>query len=265
MRQEETRRSTGRRALRGVAVLAMVPACGLLLATAAYADVTTVTGSAFGESVSVTTALGVAVNSGPMPTVTLPAGGSATPVVNSAASVNTPVLTTGVLNVSTQGTPGPSGSVTSSTSVTNPKVGIAVVAPNLVTATTVTSTCTSDQTGSTGSATIAGLTVLGSPVSVSTAPNSTLNIANVGILHVNEQTVTGSAPSSGITVNALRLEINAGPLGGGSIIIGQSVCGVTGTGTATPTGAVGGVMLTGLVAVAFGGYQLRRRRRPSES
>jgi hypothetical protein len=128
----------------------------------------------------------------------------------------------------------------------------------------VSSTCTSNETGSTGSATITGLTVAGNPVTVSTGPNTTLNIAGVGILHINEQTVTGSAPSSGITVNALRLEINAGPLGSGSIILGQSVCGVTGTGTATPTGAVGGVLLTGLVAVAFGGYQLRRRRRPSE-
>lgn len=265
MRQEETKSSTGRLASRGLAVVGMVATFGLVLATAAYADVTTVNGSAFGESVTVTTALGVNANSGPMPTVTLPAAGSATALTNTLASVTSPVLRTGVLNVSTQGTLGPSGSVTSSASVANPNVGIPVLAPNVLTATAVSSTCTSNETGSTGSATIAGLTVAGIAGTIATTPNTTVTIAGVGTLHVNEQIVTGTAPSTAITVNALRLVINAGPLGGGEIIIGQSVCGVTGNGTATPTGAVGGVLLTGLVAVAFGGYQLRRRRRPSES
>ncbi len=263
MRQEKTEGLTGRRASRGMAVLAMVPVFGLLLATAAYADVTTVTGSAFGEKVNVNPAGGVGINSGPLPTVTLPVGGSATPVTDTLASVNATVLTTGVLNVSTQGTLGSGGSVTSSTSVANPNVTIGVL--NVLSATAVTSTCTSDETGSTGNATITGLAVPGVSGVISTAPNTTLTIPGVGILHINEQNPVGTAPNTGITVTALRLVLNVPAVGSGSIIVGRSVCGVTGNGTPTPTGAVGGVLLTGLVAVAFGGYQLRRRRRPSES
>jgi hypothetical protein len=258
MRQRPIR-STGRKATRGLALLALVPTFGLVLATAAYADVTAVSGSAFGERVTVTTLLGSVVNSGPTPTVTLPGAGSATPVTASTATVSTLVLNTGVLNVSTQGTPGPSGSVTSSAEVTNPSVGLAVL--NVLTASAVRSSCVSNEAGSTGTTTIAGLNLLGVATTVATAPNTTVNVAGVGILHVNEQIVTGSAPSSGITVNALRLEINAGPLGNGNIIIGQSVCGVTGTGVVVPTGAIGGVLLTAIVAVAFGVYQFRRGRR----
>jgi hypothetical protein len=256
-----THRSTGRRASRGLAVLALVPTFALLLATAAHADVTAVSGSAFGERVNVTLLAQPAVNSGPLPTVTLPAGGSTNPVTDSLANVNLAVLKTGVLTVSTQGTTGAGGSVTSSANVANPAVTLGLI--NALSATAVGSTCTSNETGSTGSATVAGLQLLGLPATVSTAPNSSVNVLGVGILYVNEQVVTGSGASTGITVNALRLVINVGTVGSGSIIIGQSVCGVTGTGTVVPTGAVGGVLLTGLVAVAFAGFQLRRGRRTS--
>lgn len=254
-----TRTSTGRRASRGLAVLALVPTFALLLATAAYADVTAVSGSAFGERVAVTLLGQPAVNSGPAPTVTLPPGGSATPITASTATVGLPVLTTGLLNVSTQGTTGPGGSVTSSANVADPAVTLGII--NALSATAVGSSCTSNETGSSGTATVANLRVLGLPANVSTAPNSSINVAGVGILYVNEQTVTGSGASTGITVNALRLQLNVPIVGTGSIIIGQSVCGVTGTGTVVPTGAVGGVLLTGIVAVAFGIFQFRRGRR----
>jgi hypothetical protein len=228
-------------------------------AGAAFADVSAVSGSAFGESVNVTVLGTGLVSSGPMPTVTLPAGGSATAVTNSTAQVNViGLLSTGLLNVSTQGVPGATGSVTSSAQVANPKVGLAL-AP-AVSADAVGSTCTSDAEGSTGSTTIANLRVLGQSVDVSAVPNTGLNIANVGILYVNEQVVTGSGASTGITVNAVRLTLNAG-LGNGTIIIGQSRCAVTGDGVVVPTGAVGGVLLAGVVAAGFGVTQLRRRRR----
>jgi hypothetical protein len=230
------------------------------MATAAYADVTSVTGSAFGEQVRVTTALGLSVNSGPLPTVTLPAGGSATPVTNSAATANVAgLLTAGVLNVSTQGTTGPGGSVQSSAQVTNPVVGSALL--QAVAADVVGTTCTANEAGATGTTTIANLRVLGAPITVPTAPNSQLNVAGVGTLFVNEQVVSGTAPSQSITVNALRLQLTVPlGLGTGSIILAQSVCGVVGTAVVVPTGAVGGVLLTGLVAVLFGANQLRRRR-----
>lgn len=252
-------RSTGRAGRRALALTALVPVFALGLATAAHADVTSVTGSAYGERVQVTTLVGAAVNSGPLPTVTLPAGGSAAPVTSSAANANVSgLLTAGVLNVSTQGTTGPGGSVQSSAQVTNPSLGTSI-AP-VVQADAVGTTCTANEAGATGTTTITNLRILGATVTVPTAPNSSLNVAGVGTLFVNEQAVTGTAPSQSITVNALRLQITTGALGTGSIILAQSACGVVGTAVVVPTGAVGGVLLTGLVAVLFGANQLRRRR-----
>ncbi|MFB9743110.1 choice-of-anchor P family protein [Pseudonocardia sulfidoxydans] len=251
--------SRGRRIARSLALVALVPAMAVASAGAAFADVSAVSGSAFGASVNVTVLGGGLVNVGPTPTVTLPAGGSATAVTNSAAQVNAVgLLSTGLLNVSTQGVPGATGSVTSSAQVANPKVGLAI-AP-AITADAVGSTCTSNSEGSTGSTSIANLRVLGQSVDVSAVPNTGLNVAGVGILYVNEQTLTGSGASTGITVNAVRLTLDAG-LGNGTIIIGQSKCAVTGDGVVVPTGAVGGVLLAGVVAAGFGVTQLRRRRR----
>ena len=265
MPHDRSDRPARRLAPRGLAVLALVPTIGLLLATGAYADVSSVTGRAFGESVDVTVPLvGGHVTSGPTPSVTLPAAGSASPVTGNLASVSTAVLDTGVLTVSTQGTTGATGSVTSSADVANPRVGLGLGLTDVLAADAVHSTCTSNETGSTGSATVTDLRVLGVPVSVSSAPNSTVGVAGVGTLYVNEQTVTGSAPTSSITVNALRLHITAGAVGSGDVIVGQSVCGVDGSGIPTPSGTVGGVLLSGLVAVAFAGNQLWRRRRASE-
>ncbi len=265
MTRTRTPGRAGRRASRAFALAALVSAFTLGLSSAAYADVTTVTGSAYGERVQVTTALGVGVNSGPTPTVTLPAGGSVTPVTNNLATVTVAgLLSTGVLTVSTQGTTGPGGSVQSSAQVANPVLGLPL-AP-AVAADAVGSTCTADETGATGTTTVANVRILGAPVTVSTAPNTTVSVAGVGTLFVNEQIVTGTAPSQSITVNALRLQLNAPlGLGTGSITIGQSVCGVVGTGVVVPTGAVGGVLLTGLVAIAFGANQIRRRRGSAEA
>lgn len=251
-------RPTGRAGRRALALTALVPVFALGMATAAHADVTSVTGSAYGARVQVTAL--VNVNIPPTPSVTLPAGGSATPVTASTATVNAVgLISTGVLNVSTQGTTGASGSVQSSAQVANPLVGTALTP--VVQADAVGTNCTANEAGATGTTTIANLRILGAPVTVPTAPNSSLNVLNVGTLFVNEQVVTGTAPSQSITVNALRLQLNAPlGLGTGSIILAQSVCGVVGTAVVVPTGAVGGVLLTGLVAVLFGANQLRRRR-----
>jgi hypothetical protein len=84
-------------------VLIAVFCVAIALATPASADVTDVSGSgAYGESVNVSVLTG-SVTSGPAPSVTLPAGGGG-PVTDSLVNVNLPgVLTTGLLNVSTQG------------------------------------------------------------------------------------------------------------------------------------------------------------------
>jgi hypothetical protein len=250
----------GRRAARVVAVVAMVPVFTFGLAGAAHADVTSVTGRAAGISANVTAPLPVALAATPV--VTLPAAGSAVPITQTVATAGVPlVLDAGVLTATTQGTLGPGGSVASSASVANTRVGNLLT--TLLAIGAVSSECTATEAGVTGDATVASISALGAPLVIDTSPNTTLNVAGVGILHINEQIISGTAPNQTITVNALRLEVNAVGVLAAEIVIAQSVCGVTGTGVVVPTGAVGGVLLTGLVAVAFGASQIRRHRRGS--
>lgn len=243
----------------------LVPSVALALAGPALADVTAVSGSASGLSVA-TTGL-VAVNLAATPLVTLPTAGSATPITNNLASVNAaPLASTGALAVSTEGTTGSGGSVTSAAIVNNTTV-VGALAANLLTTGIIRSQCLSNETGSTGAASIANLTALGNPVTVTGNPNQTVNIAGLGTLHINEQVVTGTGSTTAITVNALRLSLNIAGLATGDVTIAQSQCGVTGSGAgvSVPTGAIGGVLLAGLVAIGFVGAQLRRRRRPGTS
>jgi len=110
-----------------------------------------------------------------------------------------------------------------------------------------------------GSATVGTVTVGGRPVSVNTAPNTTLILPGSGTATFNEQ-ITGA---TSIKVNAVHIHLT-GILGNGDIIIAQSMCSATASGVQVPAGAFGGVLLTGFVALAFGGYQLtssRLRRR----
>jgi hypothetical protein len=254
--------SIRRGARRALTVGVLVPAVALSLAGPALAAVTAVTGSATGIAASTTGVL--AVNVAATPTVSLPSGGGG-PLTDTVASVNAaPLLSTGELNVSTEGSTGAGGSVDSSASVDDTSL-VGLLNANLLTATAISSACTSDETGSTGSTTIAGLTALGNPITVTGSPNQTVNVAGLGTLFINEQTTTGSAPSSSITVNALRVQLNIAGVVAGSITIAQSVCGVTGDGVGVPAGAIGGVLLAGLVAVAFVGYQVSRRRRPGSA
>lgn len=241
----------------------LVPSVVLALAGPALADVTAVTGAASGVAASTTGLL--AINVANTPNVTLPVGGSAIPVTATTAAVNAaPLLSTGVLNVSTKGTTGSGGSVTGSATVNSTSV-VGALSANLLGAGVITSSCVSNETGSTGTASIANLTALGLPVNVTGAPNQVVNIAGLGTLRINEQIVTGSGSSTAITVNALHLTLGIPAVVTGDIVIAQSQCGVTGNGVSVPTGAIGGVLLAGLVAVGFVGVQVRRRRRPGTS
>jgi hypothetical protein len=174
-------------------------------------------------------------------------------------------LTIGVLTVNTVGTLGPGGEVTSSAEAANVDLGtpdvILIPGLDLLTATVISSTCTANEAGAVGDSTITGLTALGNPITVTGDPNQEVDILGLGTLHINEQTITSPAPNSGIIVNALRLELDVPVVGVGEVIIGQSVCAVTGEDVVVPTGAIGGVLLTGLVAVGFTGFQFSRRRR----
>ena len=239
-------RQTQRRASRALGLLALIPTFSVLLATSAYADLSAAGGSAFGEQVRV----GV-INSGPLPTTTAPPGGT-----NTLASVSVPgLLQVGVLTVSSNATTGPSGSVSSTANAANVTIGSA-----LLTVSALASQCHSDSTGhQSGAATVGTVTVRGNPVTVTSAPNTTLSIPGVGTATFNEQIPAANS----ITVNAVHVHLT-GALGSGEVVIAQSMCSATASGVQVPSGAFGGVLLTGLVAFAFGGYQLtssRLRRR----
>lgn len=250
--------SLRRGARRALTVGAIVPAVALAIAAPAFAAVTAVDGAASGVSASTTGTLAISVP--PTPSVALPSGGSATPITGTVASVNAaPLLSTGVVNTSTQGTPA-GGSVTSSASVDDTAL-VGLAGANLLTADVISSQCVSNESGSTGSSTITGLTALGVPVNVTGAPNQTVNIAGLGTLHINEQITTGSGSSTSIVVNALRLQLNVPLATTGTVTLSHSECGVTSDDTTVPTGAVGGVLLSGLAAIGFAGFQFSRRRR----
>ncbi len=111
---------------------------------------------------------------GPVPVVTLPDGGSATPVTASAPSGDAHygpgiLFTSGPIDVSTQGTTGTTGSVTSTAHVT--QVPTENAAGEILYAGDIKSTCTASGTGTTGSTTIAG-------PGDANHPNATLQISN---------------------------------------------------------------------------------------
>jgi hypothetical protein len=221
MEEARTARRVGRRASRLLAVTAMISALCLGMATAAYADVTRVTGSAYGVSVNLTTLLGPTAVIAPQPTVTLPPAGSPPLTYASTTPVFLPgLLSTGAINVATEGALGPNGYVKSGNEVH----GIAIA--GLLQIDAIGSECKSTAAGSTAHTAIGNIESRGQKLVVADAPNTTLTVPGLGVLHVNEQKVTGSGASTSITVNALRLELSVLGLAGAEVVLGHAVCGV---------------------------------------
>jgi len=212
---------------------------GLLATGPANADVTSVGGGAFGESVAVRLlANNVPVNSGPMPQVFLPATGGG-PFTKSTLSATVPgLLSAGVLTVSTSSSRLGSHTSTarSSASTANVRLGT-----GQLTATAVRSSCTASGLGSTGSTTLLGTNIPG--LAINPAPNTVINVPGLGSVTFNEQIRTNSpGRSTSITVNAIHVRLANG-LATGNIIISQSRCVANGpdvlltaTPAPTPTG-----------------------------
>jgi len=216
------------------------------------------------------------------PSVTLPAGGSASPVSATdtdgataqygpaklfsgqypSNDPNADAPPSGPITVSTQGTPG--GSVTSTASISLPRG----VGPGPIVADGVRSTCTAGASGLTASTTITNGTLVTSttadgsaldtqPVPVNPPVNYTRTgtITNVGDnfrVVYNEQTQSGGS----ITVNAVHMYL-LGPTAVGDLVIAQSRCGRTAGGTITATGT-GGVTAGGGGRVASTGTNVVR-------
>ncbi len=221
------------------------------------ADVTAVNGRAFGASGNVRLFGGDPQVLSPQPTVTLPATGGA--VSNSQQSIvfragPADILTTGPANVSSQGTLGPSGSVTSTATLQDVAIGG-------TTATTLSATCTASEGGRTGSTTVVGGRVPTSDpnrevegdevytdVPANPPPGFQLNgfVPSVSTDYYrvvfNEQIVTQDT----ITVRAAHFYLGEnpppqnGPVARGEVIVGEVTCGVTAvtppsTNTTAPT------------------------------
>lgn len=216
---------------------------------AALAEVASVRGSAFGYSANVTFGATPPQVTPPTPAVTLPATGSAAPLTASAATGSVQVLaarlfSSGPLSVTTQGTTGATGSITSSVDIQN----VNTSEQEVFTASRVTSTCAASETGRSGSVTITGGTLQtsenagpnGAPVVVDIPANPTPGLTFEGQLEsvgdryrvvFNEQIPNADGS---ITVNAVHQYL-LGPIVRGELIIGQSVCGVTAAGAPTTT------------------------------
>ena len=140
------------------------------------------------------------------------------------------VLTTGLLNVSTQGSNlgSHSGTATSSAQVAGATL-LSAPAPSLggsplLTADVISSQCTSNGDGSSGSSNLVGLSVAGSPVNVSPPPNTTIDVLGAITVTLNEQIVTGSPGETSITVNAVHVRLNLDGIASGDVILSQSRC-----------------------------------------
>ncbi|MDQ3781969.1 MAG: hypothetical protein M3349_03405, partial [Actinomycetota bacterium] len=235
---------------------AMALAAGMLtLPAPSGADVASVTGSAYGYYANIALFGSQQPPAGPAPTVTLPAAGSAVPVTGaepSAAVKYGPAtfFTSGPLLAGTQGTTGPAGSVTSSASIAN----VNASGQEVLTASSVASTCTASESGVKGSTAIVNGTLQTDsgdsdptntipdhgPTTVPVPANPAPNTVVEGHIHVNGATDTFryvfneqvTNPDGSLTVNAAHQYL-LGPTATGDVVIGQSVCGATGTTPAT--------------------------------
>jgi hypothetical protein len=232
-----------------------------LAASPAYADVTSVSGGAFGESVNVTPLGLLNVTSGPLPTVTLPAGGGGPLTANVLSACVGPacaILKTGILNVSTQGTLGASGGSSSSASVAN--VGALTNNSGGLTATAVSSKCSVGPNSSSGSSTLVGASLLGQPLALNPPPNTTITVPGVATVILNEQITTGGPGDYSLTVNAIHVKLNP-LLGSGDVIIAQSKCGEAGPDVTIPFAPIG---IIGTSAI-LGAVLIRIQRRKPDA
>jgi hypothetical protein len=193
-------------------VLAASAALGLGFEGAAAAATGPGNGSAFGVQVSV---LGGTITLGPTPLVITPPGGSSSLINQGASGVS--VLG---LSVSSQGS---NGNVSSSAGI------IGASTPGFVTATGLTSACSSTPGSATGSSQLYGASSPQTgPLAQSPPPNTSVPVP-VGTLTLNEQQTT---PNS-IRVRAAHAA--ASPVA--DVILAESDCGITLVGAATATAA----------------------------
>lgn len=277
-----------------VLAAAAVFVVGAVSASAA-GSVTAVTGSALGYTAANITLFGGSQNPvPPTPSVTLNGDASNSPQTGSATTgviVYGPatLFTSDAIAVSTKGSLGSSGSVTSTSDVkdVNHASTQTSTGSEQLTAPDISSSCTANASGTTGAVTVtsgtvatntnsSGTVVSSANVPANPAPNYSINgQINLSATDTetftdifNEQTVSGTT----LTVTAVH-EVLHGPTAKGDVYIGQSVCGTnaapaavsssnpgtgaSGTaGASTPgtpaSGSAGGLNTAALAAVGVG-------------
>ena len=192
-------------------------------------DVTAVAGAAFGVSVDITIGGMGNVKFPPTPSVSLPAGGGSPNKTAPKAKAGPGGLfvTCGLLQAGSKGEVGPAGSSTSTAAVAD----VDLLGETL-TATSVSSTCAANETGVTGSTTLAGgmlvldenqiVTLPSTPAPSTTYEGTNADTGDTFTVILNEQV----AGADGITVHAVHIVLN-GPTATGDIFVASTRAGVT--------------------------------------
>jgi hypothetical protein len=246
--------------------LASTTALTILFAPPAGAQVSGVSGGAFGFKASVSLFGGPPNAAGPLPTVTLPSSG-ATPAITATEQTTEAkfgpavIFSSGPATASTEGSTGADGSAVSSVDIRN----VNRSEQEVFTAERLQSSCRATTSGASGTTSMTGgvlRTSEGDPdaegddtnvnIPNNPAPNTEHqgNIEAVGDrfrIVFNEQI----PQAGGITVNAFHMYL-LGPTAVGDLIVGQSVCSTSGGGTTT-TGGGGGATTTTLGGGSGGG------------
>lgn len=231
----------------------------LLLAPPTGAEVTQVSGEAVGYESNIGLFNGPPTRKGPAPKVTLPAGGSAQPVTATepeglAQYGPAIIFSSGRLRVSTQGTLGANGSVTSSADIENQNRS----EQEVFTAARVQSSCKADESGGSGSTTLQGGTLRvsegadqdseGDDTNITIPTNPAPNTSHRGQIETvgdsfevtfNEQ----GSDAGGFTVSAMHMKL-LGPTAVGDLWVGRVRCSVNGSGGGTGGGGTGGSSTT---------------------
>jgi hypothetical protein len=179
-----------------------------------------VSGEAYGAFVNLTSPVAVSVPK--TPDVVLPSnGGMAEDEVLSLSQAG--VISTGVLEVSTEGSIGPH----SASAVSQATVDSLNLLNGFITADIVVAMSTSVSDGTTASSSAAGsgflnLMVNGTAYGANVSPNTTINITGVGTVILNEQITGGDGVhTTSLTVNMIDVKLN-GTLGTGQIIVSSA-------------------------------------------
>jgi hypothetical protein len=215
-----------RRAAIRVMVVAGILSVSFAMPSAAPADVRGFEGEAVGASADLQGGDGAVIQFRE-PTVTLPAEGGG-PFTASSPAVTQPLLTTGLVEVSTQGQGlgTHAGTATSSAEVASINIGETPIAESMA------AQCTANGDGASGTTTLVGATIPGiGALPTNPAPNTPItSIPDAeGITVVlNEQMITTTLGSEAkITVRAFHVLFDTPDIDG-ELIIGEVTCGVIG-------------------------------------